>query len=122
MPTAVLQEDPPLLIRQHMEPPRKFVVLTSNGVQVFLKMRPVDILRQILADSHGYDNELIKSFFTILNNDQACATSLILASLENEENIDIAEYATRAFFLFGGEPKLAPMNQTLCKMNTIYNY
>ncbi|CAG9854038.1 unnamed protein product [Phyllotreta striolata] len=106
-----VHEAPPLVVRQHAEPPKKYIVLTSHSIQIFIKLRPVDVLKQILKDSHGQDTEALKAFFTIQKEDQACATALILASLENEDNMEIAEFATRAFFLFGGEPKLAaPMN------------
>nr|XP_022900276.1 nuclear pore complex protein Nup155 [Onthophagus taurus]XP_022900277.1 nuclear pore complex protein Nup155 [Onthophagus taurus] len=101
--------DPPSIVSQHIEPPKKYVVLTSQGAHVFLKLRPVDLLRQILLESRGLDTDVIKNFFTVLLADQACATSLILACLEDPQNSDVAEYATRAFFLFGGEPRLAPL-------------
>ncbi|XP_030758957.1 nuclear pore complex protein Nup154 [Sitophilus oryzae] len=106
------QEAPPLVVRQHGEAPKKYVVLTSHSVQIFIKLRPVDLLRQILRDSHGQDTEALRAFFMIQKESQACATSLILASLESEENAEIAELATRAFFMFGGEPKISPLNQT----------
>lgn len=106
------QEAPPLVVRQHGEAPKKYVVLTSHSIQIFIKLRPVDLLKQMLKDSHGQDTEPLKAFFTIQKENQACATSLILASLENEENAEVAELATRAFFMYGGEPKLAQLNQT----------
>ncbi|RZC41057.1 nuclear pore complex protein Nup155 [Asbolus verrucosus] len=109
------QEGAPLVVRQHSEPPKKYVVLTSQGVYIFSKLRPVDILRQLLSDSHGLNSEAVKAFFMIQKEDQACATSLIIASLDVDENLELAEYATRAFFMFGGEPQLAAitaMNQT----------
>lgn len=110
------QEDPPLVVRQHADPPKRYVVLTSHSVQIFIKLRPVDLLKQILKDSRGQDTTALKAFFTIQKEAQACATALILASLESEENIDVAELATRAFFMFGGEPQIAQMNQTnICK-------
>ncbi|XP_072403168.1 nuclear pore complex protein Nup154 [Diabrotica undecimpunctata] len=110
LPLPSNQEAPPLVVRQHAEPPKKYVVLTSHSVQIFIKLRPVDILNQILRDSQGLDTEALKTFFTIQKEDQACATCLILASLESDENVEVAEYATRAFFLYGGEPKLAQAN------------
>lgn len=121
------------MVRQHFEAPKKYVVLTSHSVQIFVKQRPVDLLRQILKESHGntcnnltmhtlkhfllgQDTAALKSFFSIQNEAQACATSLILASLESQGNITIAEFATRAFFMFGGEPQVAQLNQTnICK-------
>lgn len=106
---------PQIAVRQHYEPPRKFVVLTSQGAHIFVKFRPVDLLRQLLVSCHGPENEAIKTFFLIQKEDQACATSLILACLENVQNADAAEWATRAFFMYGGEPKIVqhtPFNQT----------
>ncbi|XP_050292883.1 nuclear pore complex protein Nup155 [Anthonomus grandis grandis] len=104
------QEDPPLVVRQHAEPPKKYVVLTSHSVQIFVKLRPVDLLHQLLKDSRGQDTTALKAFFTIQREAQACATCLILACLENEENAEVAEMATRAFFMFGGEPQVTQMN------------
>lgn len=98
-----------MAVRQHAEAPKKYIVLTSHGVQIFVKLRPVDILKQILKESHGHDTEALKTFFLIQKEDQACATTLILASLESEDDVEVSENATRTFFLFGGEPKLAPI-------------
>lgn len=94
-------------MRQHSEPPKKYVVLTAEGVYIFLKLRPVDILRQLLTESQGLNSEDIKHFFMIQKEEQACATSLIIASLDVDVDLELAEYATTAFFLYGGEAKLA---------------
>ncbi|KAK4882783.1 hypothetical protein RN001_006102 [Aquatica leii] len=110
---------PQIAVRQHFEAPRKYVVLTAQGVHIFLKMRPVDLLRQLLIDCHGPENEAVKAFFVIQKEDQACATSLILACLESLQTADVSEWATRAFFLYGGEPKLA-INQPFMQ-NTAAN-
>ncbi|KAK6639409.1 hypothetical protein RUM43_007682 [Polyplax serrata] len=99
-------EDPPLVVRQHMEPPRKFVLLTAQGAQVITKLRPVDLLRQFLIESRGPDSEAIKSYFQVQKEEQACATCLILACLESQQNLQISEWATRAFFLYGSEPQI----------------
>lgn len=119
-PRNPLEPSPPLLIRQHAEPPRKYVALTAHGAHIFLKLRPVDILRQLLLDGGGADSDSVKAYFNLQREEQACATSLILASLQDVQNRDVAEWATRAFFLYGGEPRLAQqmvdMNQTApCK-------
>lgn len=112
------QQVPPLIVRQHSEPPRKFVILTSQGAHILMKLRPVDLLKQLLVDTRGQDSDALKAYFNIQNDEQACATSLILASLEAPQNLDVADYATNAFFVFGGEPKVATpainntMNQT----------
>jgi nuclear pore complex protein Nup155 len=108
------QEGAPLVVRQHYELPKKYVVLTSQGVYIFSKLRPVDILRQLLSETQGLNSDNVKAFFMVQKEDQACATSLIIASLDVDENLELAEYATRAFFLYGGEPRLGaitPMSQ-----------
>ncbi|KAJ1526290.1 hypothetical protein ONE63_009443 [Megalurothrips usitatus] len=97
--------DPPLVVRQHIEPPRKYIVLTPQGTEIFNKLRPVDILRQIMTERGGPENDAVKTFFEVQSEEQACATCLILACLESTQNAQLAEWATRAFFLYGGEPR-----------------
>ncbi|KAJ8971740.1 hypothetical protein NQ314_000553 [Rhamnusium bicolor] len=91
------QEAPPMVVRQHAE--------------ARISM-PVDLLKQILKESRGLDSEALKTFFLIQKEDQASATSLILASLDSDDNVEVAEYATRAFFMFGREPRVTPVNPT----------
>jgi nuclear pore complex protein Nup155 len=71
-----------------------------------LKLRPVDLLRQLLVENRGPEAEAVKLFFQTQKEEQACATSLILACLQSTQNLQVAEWATRAFFLYGGEPKI----------------
>lgn len=92
-----------------MEPPRKYVVLTAQGAHIFIKLRPVDMLKQLLIDSHGPESDAVKAYFQVQKEDQACATSLILSCLESSQNAEIAEMATRAFLMYGGEPKIQTM-------------
>lgn len=99
-------QKPPLIVRQHAEPPKKYVILTSHGVYIFLKMRPVDVLKNLLQESHGLESEMVKTYFRMLGEDQACAASLILSCLTSPQNQEVAEYATKVFFMLGGEPKL----------------
>ncbi|XP_008546864.1 nuclear pore complex protein Nup155 [Microplitis demolitor] len=98
-----LQTDPPLLVRQHMEPPRKFIFLTAQGAVILVQLRPVDILRQLLLEQRGPDTELVRDYFLSQNPEQACATCLILATLESTQNAQLSEWATRAFFLYGSQ-------------------
>lgn len=118
--SSLYQDSAPLVVRQHVQPPKKYVVLTSQGVYIFCKQRPVDVLRQLLSDSRGLDSETVKAYFVIQKEDQACAASLIIASLGVDENQELAEYATRAFFMFGGEPKLAVTNQSHTRKSNLF--
>ncbi|XP_077271412.1 nuclear pore complex protein Nup154 isoform X2 [Temnothorax americanus] len=97
------QGEPPLLVRQHMEPPRKFIFLTAQGAIILMQVRPVDILKQLLLEQRGPDTEVVRAYFQTQSLEQACATCLILATLESSQNAQVAEWATRAFFLFGGQ-------------------
>ncbi|KAJ4448862.1 hypothetical protein ANN_00253 [Periplaneta americana] len=106
---TILPVDPPLVVRQHMESPRKYVILTQQGAEILLKLRPVDVLRQLLVENRGPEADTVKLFFETQKEDQACATSLILACLQSAQNLQVAEWATRAFFMYGGEPKIRTM-------------
>lgn len=96
---------PPMVVRQHTQPTRKFVVLTATGAHILTKLRPVDLLRQLLIDSRGMDSDAIRGYFQLQGDDEACASCLILARDDNGNGEEVVEHATRAFFLFGGEPK-----------------
>lgn len=103
----VVAIESPLLVTQHMEEPRKFVFLTSQGVHIGFKPRIVDQLQQLLIENQGYDNEAVKSFFILHSGAQACAIALILAcGSKSTQDAKISEWATSAFFHYGGEPQL----------------
>ena len=71
--------------------------------------------RQLLIEHGGPDNENIKSFFSLYTDVQASATSLVLACSRSIQDQQISEWATRAFLLYGGDPKLVfpPQQQQL---------
>ncbi|GFS70486.1 nuclear pore complex protein Nup155 [Nephila pilipes] len=96
--------DPPVLVTQHRELPRQFVFLSTQGSFMLRKPRPVDQLYKLLMDNKGPDTEAVKSFFIIHKEAQACAMCLILACSQNLQDKQIAEWANRAFFMYGGEP------------------
>ncbi|XP_071869599.1 nuclear pore complex protein Nup154 [Bombus fervidus] len=100
---SITQEEPPLLVRQHMEAPRKFIFLTSQGAIIYVQVRPMDILKQLLLEQRGPDTEAVRAYFQSQSLEQACATCLILATLESSQNAELAEWATRAFFLYGSQ-------------------
>ncbi|KAG8264438.1 hypothetical protein J6590_011729 [Homalodisca vitripennis] len=98
---------PPLIVRQHYEPARQFVILTPNGAEIMKSLRPVDVLSQLLQQYNGPESDVVKAYFQSQTEDQACATCLLLACDLSVHNTQLAEWATRAFFLYGGEPKVA---------------
>ncbi|PIN97801.1 hypothetical protein AB205_0201700 [Aquarana catesbeiana] len=98
--------DSPVIIRQHMVPPKKFVLLSAKGSHIFHKLRPVDQLRHLLVANTGGDGEEIERFFKLHQEDQACATCLILACSSSASDREVSTWATRAFFRYGGEAQM----------------
>ena len=104
--------EPPLLVTQHLEEPRKFIFLTSQGIHIGFKPRVVDQLLQLLIENQGYDNEAIRAFFSLHSGAQGCVIALILACTSKlAQDEKIKEWATAAFFYYGGQSQL-PYGQT----------
>ncbi len=98
---------PPLAVIQHAQAAaRKFVLISATGTHIVSKLRPADHLRQLLIEHGGPDNDVIKAFFSWHTETQASATALVLATSQAVQDAQVAEWATRAFFLYGGEPRL----------------
>ncbi|XP_012873976.1 PREDICTED: nuclear pore complex protein Nup155 [Dipodomys ordii] len=98
--------DSPVVVQQHMLPPKKFVLLSAQGSLMFHKLRPVDQLRHLLVSNVGGDGEEIERFFKLHQEDQACATCLILACSAAACDREVSAWATRAFFRYGGEAQM----------------
>uniref|UniRef100_A0A6G1SEV7 Nuclear pore complex protein Nup155 n=1 Tax=Aceria tosichella TaxID=561515 RepID=A0A6G1SEV7_9ACAR len=94
--------NPPLIVKQHFEERRKFILLTSEGVFIFYKQRPIDQLSLLLTETQNPDSPAVRSFFQSTKLAEACLTSLILASSSNvPQEIPLVEWSTLAFFKFG---------------------
>ncbi|XP_066473036.1 nuclear pore complex protein Nup155 isoform X2 [Tiliqua scincoides] len=98
--------DYPVVVQQHMLPPKKFVLLSAQGSFMFHKLRPVDQLRHLFVCNAGGDGEEIERFFKLHPEEQACATCLILACSSAACDSEVSIWATRAFFRYGGEAQL----------------
>ncbi|XP_042309327.1 nuclear pore complex protein Nup155 [Sceloporus undulatus] len=98
--------DYPVVVQQHMIPPKKFVLLSAQGSFMFHKLRPVDQLRHLFVCSAGSDGEDIERFFKLHPGEQACATCLILACSSAACDREVSSWATRAFFRYGGEAQM----------------
>ncbi|XP_049594009.1 nuclear pore complex protein Nup155 [Syngnathus scovelli] len=98
--------DLPVVVLQHNTPPQKFVLLSAKGSQIFQKLRPVDQLRHLLVSCTGGESEEIERFFKLHREEQACATALILACSNESCNREVSQWATRAFFRYGGEAQM----------------
>ncbi|GAB6032748.1 hypothetical protein CHUAL_011616 [Chamberlinius hualienensis] len=107
------QLQPPTIVIQHSQQPRKFAILSAQGTHIIAKLRPVDQLRQLILDSRGVDSDVVRSFFTLHQEEQACAMCLILACSPVPQDKQVSEWAVRALFLYGGEPVLRLPNTYL---------
>ncbi|XP_041042883.1 nuclear pore complex protein Nup155 isoform X1 [Carcharodon carcharias] len=98
--------DPPVVIVQHLTPPKRFILLTAQGSHFFQKLRPVDQLRHLLVSNAGGEGEDIERFFKLHREEQACASCLILACSTAANDREVSAWATRAFFRYGGEAQM----------------
>ncbi|TKS84459.1 Nuclear pore complex protein [Collichthys lucidus] len=98
--------DSPVVVQQHNIPPQKFVLLSAKGSHIFQKLRPVDQLRHLLVSCAGGESEEVERFFKLHREEQACATALILACSSSACDREVSQWATRAFFRYGGEAQM----------------
>ncbi|XP_041667339.1 nuclear pore complex protein Nup155 isoform X1 [Cheilinus undulatus] len=98
--------DSPVVVQQHNIPPQKFVLLSAKGSHIFQKLRPVDQLRHLLVSCAGGESEDVERFFKLHREEQACATALILACSSAACDREVSQWATRAFFRYGGEAQM----------------
>ena len=94
---------------QHAESPRQLVLLTTHGSYLLTKLRPVDQLRHLLETERGAGGEAVEAFFRLhkvthththshsyahthtiihshtLQETQACAMALVLATGPNQQ-------------------------------------
>ncbi|CAL9683382.1 unnamed protein product [Knipowitschia caucasica] len=98
--------DAPLVVQQHNVPPQKFVLLSAKGSHIFQKLRPVDQLRHLLVSCAGGESEEMERFFKLHKEEQACATALILSCSTAACDREVSQWATRAFFRYGGEAQM----------------
>ncbi|KAF3849089.1 hypothetical protein F7725_015586 [Dissostichus mawsoni] len=98
--------DSPVVVQQHNIPPQKFVLLSAKGSHIFQKLRPVDQLRHLLVSCAGGESEEVERFFKLHREEQACGTALILACSSSACDREVSQWATRAFFRYGGEAQM----------------
>ena len=111
---------PPLIVKQHFEERRKFVLLTSEGVFIFYKQRPIDQLSLILSETQSPDSPVVRSFFQSTKLTEACLTSLILSSSSNmPQEKPIVEWSNLAFFRHGSN---SDNSQFSARHDAIYLY
>nr|CAG4708404.1 unnamed protein product [Naegleria fowleri] len=115
---------------QHIKPPREFVCLSSSGMHLLIKLRPVDFLQQILQQTQP--EELLKSFVSRYGEDETCAMCVMLAcspppynTITDSSQIvylddhQLNRRAEETFFRFGGMPQFEIVSDT--RRNFLFN-
>ncbi|XP_071835712.1 nuclear pore complex protein Nup155-like [Apostichopus japonicus] len=100
------EPNPPAVVEQHTQSSSKYILLSSQGSYVVTRLRPVDQLRQLMLNNSGPDCREVENFFRLHKDDQACATCLILICSQDSTDAQTSEWASQAFFAFGGEARL----------------
>ncbi|KAL2917260.1 hypothetical protein HK105_203325 [Polyrhizophydium stewartii] len=109
-PGAFLNE----LAMQFEFPARRFFLLTNMGLSTVSKLRPADMLMQLLKQAPGQDLRFFEHFFAFYGPDQSCAMALGIACGHSSFKTTPADIflpavtslATRLFFELGGKPTL----------------
>jgi len=96
-------KEPPAVVTQHILPPRKFVLLSTDGSHIITLARPLEQLRLALYGSKSGESDGVATFFRSYGLEQACATCLALVCQTNESELQLAELAVSAFFHYGGK-------------------
>lgn len=65
------------------------ILVLLQGAIILMQVRPVDILKQLLLEQRGPDTEAVRAYFQTQSLEQACATCLILATLESTQNAQV---------------------------------
>ncbi|XP_063620313.1 nuclear pore complex protein Nup154 [Cydia splendana] len=95
---------PALLTKKDPWSVSRWAVVTGCGAACVAAGAAPDVLRALLRDCRGPDAQPVKDFFQLHGVEQACACALYLACEEtNSGDMSISEWATRAFFLYGGQ-------------------
>lgn len=69
-----------------------YSIILLQGAIILMQVRPVDILKQLLLEQRGPDTEVVRAYFQTQSLEQACATCLILATLESSQNAQVIIY------------------------------
>lgn len=105
--------DPPLIVRQLYEPSAKFVILSTQGLQIIEKLRPLDMLAELLSDGHEPGSEVVGEFFQCFTEEESCAMLLLLACQHTRNTTStISDAAARAIPLYASSESKDVKQQT----------
>ncbi|KAI9473423.1 MAG: Nup133 N terminal like-domain-containing protein [Benjaminiella poitrasii] len=116
------------ITQQLADSPRQFIVLSSLSVTYYTKLRPVDILYNLISSdkiraSSSHSNSMstansldeniknIVSFFERYGKREACAMCLSIICASDEQ--DVVQRATQLFFEYGGSPSAKSATQVM---------
>lgn len=83
---------------------KKIILLTTQGAHIVELFKSADLLQQVLQTCRGAHHDAVKSFFEVHTEPESSATSLMLACMESAIGTEVSQWASQAFFRYGGEP------------------
>ncbi|KAI8983994.1 Nup133 N terminal like-domain-containing protein [Mycotypha africana] len=99
--------------QQLADPPRRFIILTTEAVLFYTKLRPVDILHDIIVETRGQplavNAKAIQAFFERYGQVEACAMCLSIVCAS--DIYEVVAKASELFFEFGGVPTASVSTQ-----------
>jgi nuclear pore complex protein Nup155 len=92
---AIIPPNASELVTQHIKPPREFICLSNNGIQLINKLRPVDRLERLISED-GENEVEIKRFFELYGPDEACAMCVMLLCQAPYSTIELTQVEHQA--------------------------
>lgn len=104
---AEVKDKSPLTLKyplREAQIPKKIILLTNQGAHIVELFKSADLLQQVLITCRGAHHDAVKTFFEVHTEPESSATSLMLACMESTVGTEISQWASQAFFRYGGEP------------------
>lgn len=103
----ITDDDSCKLSSQLFDSQRRFAMITPQGCFIWNKLRPIDQFYFALIESNGPNSDLVRLFFNkIYSRSEACALSLAVALVRLSTDIRVTDWATKAFFVYGGDAEI----------------
>jgi nuclear pore complex protein Nup155 len=103
----ITDDDSYKLSSQLFDSQRRFAMITPQGCFIWNKLRPIDQFYFALIESNGPNSDLVRLFFNrIYARSEACALCLAVALVRLSTDVRVTDWATKAFFVYGGDAEI----------------
>ncbi|KAK0400270.1 hypothetical protein QR680_003432 [Steinernema hermaphroditum] len=119
LPGMLPDMNPPITVYQHVIEPDRFFFMTSEGVAFVDRLRPTDILRNILT-TFGAESKQCSAFCGIHGPKNTMTMVLDILSSTLKADQRVKGEAQRVFFMVGGEAQSSDGHETTIESTPCY--